>query len=315
MPTLKSRLLQYPEIKSVSGAYSGMFSWSAMITRPEGAQNPLIIRLNWVDLDYIKTLGIRLSEGRWFSSEYASDKTDAVVINEAFVRRFNIKEPTKRTLSEFFRHKGPGNIIGVVQDFHFDSLRRPIQPAFFNLGSDRLQKVYIQLEGGDLSRAMDFVEKEFAAIAPGYPFLFSFLDDELGRQYENEKRWSLMITIVCIFAVLIACSGIFALALKAVSRRTKEIGVRKVLGASVSRIICLLTGEFMWIAGAAVVVTWPIAYLVMHRILADYPYRIPLNLWMFVAGGMAVVLLTLAAVSLHAVRAAIRNPVESLRDE
>ncbi len=315
LPVLKSRLLQYPEIKSVSGAYSDMPSSSAIIAKPEGTQNPEIIRFNTVDLDYIKTLGIRLSEGRWFSSEYTSDKTNAVVINEAFARRFNIKEPTKRSLSEFFRYRGPGSIIGVVKDFHFDSLRQPIQPAFFNLESDRFQKVYIQLEEGDLRKAIDLVKKEFAALAPGYPFLFSFLDDEVALQYEDEKRWSHMITIVSIFAVLIACSGIFALALEAVSRRTKEIGVRKVLGASVSRIFYLLTSEFMWIAAVAVAVTWPIAYLVMHKILSDYPYRISLNLWMFVAGGMVVILLTLAAISLHTVRAAIRNPVESLRDE
>jgi len=315
LPVLKSSLLQYPEIKSVSGAYSGMSSWSAIISRPEGAQNPEIIRFNDVDPDYAKTLGIRISEGRWFSPEYPSDKTNAVIINEAFARRFNIKEPTKRTLSEFFRYKGPSNIIGVVKDFHFDSLRRPIEPAFFTLESDGFQKVYIQLEEGDLNRAINSIKKEFSEIAPGFPFLFSFLDDDVARQYEEEKRWSHMITIVSLFAMLIACSGIFALALEAVSRRTKEIGVRKVLGASVSRIFYLLTSEFMWIAAAAVAVTWPIAYLVIHRILADYPYRIPLNLWMFVAGGMAVTLLTLAAISLHTVRAAIRNPVESLRDE
>ena len=315
LPVLKSRLLQYPEIKSISGAYSGMSSWSAMFVMPKGAQNPEIVRLNDVDLDYIKTLGIQLNEGRWFSSEYNSDKTNAVVVNEAFVRRFNVKEPTEQTLSEFFKYNGPGNIIGVVRDFHFDSLRRPIEPALLSLGSERVRKVYIQLEGEDLSKSIDVIKKEFASVVPGYPFLFSFLDDDVARQYENEKRWSLMITIACIFAILIACSGVFALALETAARRAKEIGVRKVLGASVFRIICLLAGEFMGVAGAAVVLTWPAAYLVMHRILADYPYRIPLSLWIFVAGGLVVVMLTLATVGLQAVRAAIRSPVDSLRDE
>ena len=204
LPALKSRLLQYPDIKSVSGALSGMSTWSAMFVRPDETQNPELVRFNIVDLDYIKTLGIQLSQGRWFSSEYVSDESNAVVVNEAFVRKFNVKEPTERTLSEFFKFKGPGNIIGVVRDFHFDSLRQQIQPAFLNLGSDSVWKVYIQTETEDLNKTIDIIKREFAAGAPGYPFLFSFLDDEVAQQYENEKRWSLMITIVCIFAILIS---------------------------------------------------------------------------------------------------------------
>jgi putative ABC transport system permease protein len=124
-----------------------------------------------------------------------------------------------------------------------------------------------------------------------------------------------MITVVCLFAILIACSGVFALALKMAAGRTKEIGVRKVLGASVFRIVGLLVGEFVLIAGTAVVFAWPAAFFAMHKVLANYPYRIPLSYWMFIVGGIVVVALTFATVSLQAFRAAVRNPVESLRHE
>ena len=237
------------------------------------------------------------------------------VVNEAFVKKFNIKKPTERILSEFINFRGPGKIIGVIHDFHFDSLLQPIQPAILNLESERFKKVFIRLQGDNPSRAIDIIEKEFAVVAPGYPFLFSFLDDEVASQYDGERRWSLMVTIVCIFALLIACAGVFALAMISATQRTKEIGIRKVLGASIVRIVGLLAGEFMWIAVVAVVLTWPVAFLTIHKILADYPFRTPLSFWVFVAGDMVVVVLMLATVGLHAVRAAIRNPVESLRYE
>jgi putative ABC transport system permease protein len=286
-----------------------------MIAKTEGEQHPLIVRFNSVDSDFLETLGIEMIDGRWFSSEYPSDKIDAVIVNESLINKLNIKNPTERSLSEFFRFRGPGKIIGVIRDFHFDSLLQPIQPAFFDMDSERFKKVFIRLEGENPRRAIGIIEKEFASAAPGYPFLFSFLDDEVAGQYDNERRWSLMVTVVCLFAILIACAGVFALAMISATQRTKEIGVRKVLGASMVRIVGLLAGEFMWIAGAAVVLTSPVAYLTMHKILADYPIRTPLSFWVFAAGAMVVVGLLLATVGLHAVRAAVRNPVESLRYE
>jgi len=315
LPTLKSRLLQYPGIESVSGAYSGMSSWSAMGARPEGTTEPVVIRFNWVDEEYAETLGLKMAAGRWFSPEFPSDITDAVVVNEAFIRQFNVTEPTGRNISEFFRTPWPARIIGVVRDFHFDSLKSPVEPALVYLNSEKVGKMYIKFAEGNLGGNIDTIEKEFAAVVPGYPFLYSFLDEKVAGQYESERHWSLMVTIVCIFAILIACSGVFALALKMAAGRTKEIGVRKVLGASAFRIVRLLVREFVLLAGAAVVIAWPAAFFTIYNVLADYPYRIPLSLWMFITGGVVVVALTFATVGLQAFRTAVRNPVESLRHE
>ncbi len=315
LPVLKSRLMGHPEVKSVSAAYSGMAAWSAMIVKGVASQKTEVIRLNMVDPDFLATLGLRLSEGRWFSAEYPSDETDAVVVNETFARMFAPSQPVGKALSEIFKYKASAKIIGVVRDFHYDSLRRTIQPAMLRLGAESVRRAYIRLDGKNLRQTLDMIEKEFKAVAPGHPFLFSFLDEDVARQYEKEARWSLMISIVSLFAVLIACSGVFALAFLSTVRKTKEIGIRKVLGASIPQIIGLLGREFVWMAGAASLLAWPAAFMAAHKILAGYPYRIALGPWMFVAGGATVTVLTMATVSLQAVRAARMKTVDNLRHE
>jgi len=315
LPVLKSRLMTHPEIRSISVAYSGMASWSAMVVKGIASQKVEIVRFNEVDPDFLSTLGLRLTEGRWFSAEYPSDATDAVVVNETFARIFRPSQPVGTALSEIFKFRPSTKIIGVVRDFHYDDLRQTIQPAMMSLGGEPVQWAYVRLAGKDLPRALDLIEKEFKAVAPGLPFIYSFLDDDVARQYEKEARWSLMIQVVSLFAVLIACSGVFALAFQSSVRRTKEIGIRKVLGASIIQIIGLLGGEFVWMAASASLLAWPAAFLAVHRILAGYPYRISLGPWMFVAGGATVSVLILVTVSLQAVRAARMKTVDNLRHE
>lgn len=317
LPVLKSRLLGHPEVKSMSVALSGMASssWSALIVKGVASQKVEIVRFNMVDPDFLNALGLRLTEGRWFSAEYPSDEADAVVVNETFARTFTPSQPVGRGLSEIFKYKASTKIIGVVRDFHYSSLRQTIQPAMISLGAKEVQWAYIRLDGKNLRQALDVIEKEFKAVAPGHPFLFSFLDEDVARQYEKEARWSLMISIVSLFAVLIACSGVFALAFQSSVRKTKEIGIRKVLGASIPQIIGLLGREFVWMAAAASLLAWPAAFLAVRKILAGYPYRIALGPWMFVAGGATVAVLTLVTVSLQAVRAARMNTVDNLRHE
>jgi putative ABC transport system permease protein len=315
LPVLKTRLLGHPEVKSMSVAYSGMASWSARIVKGVASQKVEIVRFNMVDPDFLDTLGLRLTEGRWFSDEYPSDETDAVVVNETFARMFAPSQPVGKGLSEIFNYKASAKIIGVVRDFHYESLRQTIQPAMISLGANHVQWAYIRLDGKNLHQALGMIEKEFKAVAPGHPFLFSFLDEDVARQYEKEARWSLMISIVSLFAVLIACSGVFALAFQSSVRRTKEIGIRKVLGASTPQIIGLLGSEFVRMAAAASLLAWPAAFIAVRGILAGYPYRIALGPWMFVAGGAAVAVLTLATVSLQASRAARMNTVDNLRHE
>lgn len=315
MTVLKDRLKQYPEIKAVSGAYSGMTSWSAMIMGVSAEGTPDIIRFNDTDENYLDALGLQMLDGRWFSQDFPADLSEAVVVNEAFVKKYDIADPTQRRLSEFIRFKGPDRIIGVVSDFHYDSLRSAVEPAFMTPRPDVVQQVYILSANENPSRALEIIRREFTAAAPGYPFLFSFLDEEVASQYRDEKRWSLIVSLSCLFAILIACAGVFALALRTAARRTKEIGIRKVLGASVSGILGLLSAQFLRLSLLSALLAWPAAYLTVHRILADYPYRVSLSAWMFVAGAAIIAALTLVTVCLQAMRTAVGNPVESLRHE
>jgi putative ABC transport system permease protein len=314
-PVLKSRLLGHPGILSVSGATSGMSSWSARMVKHEESGKMGMLRFNEVDPDIRETLGLQLSRGRWFSSDHPSDAAEAVVVNEAFVRFFSEPSPVGRPLSEFFPTRSPQRIIGVVRDFHFDSLRRAVDPAMISLGEERFRRVYVRLDGRDLRSAMEAIERDFKAVAPGYPFLFSFLDEDVARQYASESRWSLMATVVSLLAVLIACAGVFALVVQSTARKTKEIGVRRVLGASVSQIVGLLGGEYVRLAAAACLLACPVAFLAVRKILNAYPYRIAVGPWLFLSGGLLVTVLVLATVGLQAVHAARANPVDSLRRE
>ncbi len=315
LPALKMRLSRRPEIRAVSGAYSEMSSMSARIVKPHGASAPEIVRFNEVDPGYLSALGLRLKEGSWFANPPTARDRDGVIVNEAFVRRFCGTQALGRALSEFFPMKSPARIIGIVRDFHFDSLRQTVQPAMMTLGEGEVRKVFIRLGDGDIRSALDLLKNEVAALAPEFPFLPVFLEDEVARQYEDEARWSLMISIVSLFVVLIALAGVFALAVKSMARRTKEIGIRRVLGASTIRLVWLMDAEFVGQAAAACLLAWPIAYFVGRRFLFAYPYRIALSPWFFLAGGGLVAVLALATVSFEAFRSVRPGPAEMLRYE
>jgi putative ABC transport system permease protein len=315
LPVLKSRLLRHPEIQAVSGSASDLSSWSAQVIRRETSPKPELVRFNTVDPDFLAVLGLRMSEGRWFSPDAPSDESNAVVVNETFARLYAPSQPIGKSLSEIFRNETPAQIIGVVRDFHFDSLRSTIQPAMIRVGSGYSRWAYIRLTGKNLPQTMAVIEKEFKAVAPGLPFRYSFLDEKAAGQYEKEARWSRMIGIVSLFAVLIACSGVFALAIQSSVRKRKEIGIRKVMGASLRQILALLNGEFVKAAAAAALLAWPAAFLTIRKILAGYPYRISPSPWIFAAGSITIILLIVLTVSLQAFRAARTDPAETLRSE
>jgi putative ABC transport system permease protein len=315
LPVLKSRLLRHPEIQAVSGSDSDLSSWSAQIIKRETSSKPELVRFNTVDPDFLAVLGLRMSEGQWFSPEVPSEESNAVIVNETFARLYAPSQPVGKNLSEIIRYKSPVRIIGVVRDFHFDSLRSTIQPAMIRVGTGFPRWAYIRLTGKNLPRAMDIIEKEFKTAAPGLPFLYSFLDEKAARQYEKEALWSRMIGIVSLFAVLIACSGVFALAIQSSVRKRKEIGIRKVMGASLRQILALLNGEFVKAAAAAALIAWPAAFVAVRKILAGYPYRISPSPWIFAAGSITIILLIVLTVSLQAFRAARTDPAETLRSE
>lgn len=313
--SLKSRLLSHPEIKGVSGSACSLTSWSARGLRRAGASQPEFVRFNEVDDSYLAVLGLEMKDGRWFSPAYPSDASDAVVINETFARKYASGQAIGRSLSELLGLKSAARVIGVVRDFHYDALHHAIQPAMMFLGAAQPRWVYVRLEEGNLRRAMDIVAAEFRAVVPGLPFVSSFLDEDTARLYEKEVRWSRMTGIVSLFTVVIACAGVFGLAIQISARKRKEIGIRKVMGASVRQITGLINGQFLKTAAAAGFLAWPAAYLAVKKILADYPYRIPVDFWIFPAGTAAVMILVLITINFHSLKAAGTDPASTLKSE
>ncbi len=336
-PSLKNRLLQHKDILAVTGAQYGLANFW-MSQAPElKEEGRVILDGNKVDYDYISTLGLTLLQGRDFSRERSTDLEDAVLVNETFVNQFGLDSPLGKKLGEPFKQDLHGTIIGVVKDFHYQSLHNPIRPAYIRLlksehtGSipppARLSSLsdskynqgfrilYVKIKGRDLQRTLGIIKNEFQESAPSLPFEFRFLDQTVAQQYALEMRWSRIINTASIFAVLIACSGLFGLTLLSVARRTKEIGIRKVLGASLWHISKLINREFVWLVGLANLIAWPAATFAMQALLQNYAFRIRIQFWMYLLSAGIALAIAVLTVSSHAIRAARTNPVESLRYE
>jgi putative ABC transport system permease protein len=312
----KNNLLPYPSILSVSGAtYSLSDFW--MSSAPEITKgHRILLDKNLVDYDFINTLNMELLKGRNFSQEYPTDLTQGIIVNEMLIRKLNIKEPLGYQLSDSFLQSFPGKIIGVVKDYYYQPLTDPIRPALLKLNQQDLYRyIYIKITGISIGTNIDLIKKEFKEVAPYIPFDYTFLDAKLASLYSMEKRWSSIITYAALFAILIACSGLFGLTMLVIKKRTKELGIRKILGASVSDLIKLINREFSWLIVIANATACPLAYLLVQRFLQNYPSRITINLFIFIAAGMLTTLIALSTISCLAFRASRKNPVQVIKQE
>ena len=270
-----------------------------------------------VDDDFAATLGLEIVAGQGFSEDFPSS-ADGVILNESAVERFGWDDPTGKTI--VYPSSGEFKVIGVMKDFNFLSLRQPIMPfALFHEDSQTYQipnsYVVVRLQPGSVPTALATIEEEWNALAPGEPFEFSFLDESLNAQYEAEQRLETLFLIFAGLAILIACLGLLGLAAFTAERRTKEIGVRKTLGATVPNVLVLLLKDFTKWVLLANLIAWPAAWWGMDRWLQSFAYRIDISWPIFlIAGGIALAI-ALATVSVQATKAALTNPVESLRYE
>ena len=280
-----------------------------------------------VDFGYLDLLGMELAAGRWFSPDRPSDSTQSVVVNEAFVRKYGIEEPVGHVLAglaedSFFG--GAPTIIGVVRDFHFLSLHEEVAPAMLNMHPDYymgMEALLVKVRPDDpqsnpgqtVAASLALLEQTWEGVFPDKPFTHSFLDADLDAQYENERRWRAVLTDSALLAVVVACMGLFGLATLAVAKRTKEIGIRKVLGAPASRLVLLLSREFVGLVLVAGVVAAPVAYLAMSRWLDGFAFRVGIGPGVFLAAGALALGIALLTVSTQALRAAQADPVKALR--
>lgn len=264
-----------------------------------------------VDYEFIQTLGIKIVQGRNFNS--AADSI-GVVINEAMAKKLGEKDPLTAQLEINNGVYYP--VLGVVKDYNFQDLDRAIKPlTFFISKYSDLTYAYVKVAPSNMAKSFEEVEKAFKKIEPNAEFLGSFLDENIDNTFRREKSMSALITSGSLIAIVLSCIGLFAMSMLIVAQKKKEIGIRKVIGASVFSVSYLLTKEFLKLVLVAFLIASPIAWWLMKEWLQNYAYRIDLSAWFFVVSGLLSVFIALITISTRTIKAAISNPVKSLRSE
>jgi putative ABC transport system permease protein len=322
MVPFKNDVLQLPGVSSgtlsgylpVSNSSRSDNTWSteAVMTSKTGFDMQ-----NWaIDYDYIKTMGMQIIKGRNFSREFGSDSS-SIIINETTAKIIGYKDPVGKQL---FRavdaqgHVGAFTIIGVVRNFNFETLHHEVGPLAFELSTGGGLASF-KVNTANINQLIAQVQGKWKSVAPGLPFSYRFLDESFNEMYRSEQRVGKIAFVFSVLAIFIACLGLFGLATFIAEQRTKEIGIRKVLGASVQGIVQMLSRDFIKLVVISFVVAAPLAWYIMNKWLQDFAYRINISWWIFLAAGLTALLIALVTVSFQAIRAAIANPVKSLRTE
>jgi putative ABC transport system permease protein len=306
----RERLNGQPNILAITGT-SVPFGDAAMFPFKKDGHT-INAYQNRVDYDFFKTLGIDVVQGRAFSPDFLTD-INGVVVNEKLVKELEIDDPIGKPLEGFYM---PLTIIGVVRDYSIEDFRHGIAPALHHINpSWDIAYIYVRISPAYIPEILFLMEKTWKDIQPNKPFSYAFLDEAMEEMYNEEKRWRAIVGYSSVLAILIACMGIFGLTSIAVDRRTKEIGIRKVLGASEQQIVYMVIKEFIWLVGLANIIAWPLAYYAMRVLLDNYYYRISLGpQHFFLAGILSFIIAGLTTIFL-ASKAAYSNPVDSLRYE
>jgi putative ABC transport system permease protein len=273
------------------------------------------ITLETVDASYLPILKVPIVEGRNFSASFPSDSAHSVLVNESFVKEAGWKEPIGQEVL-FFENNEKYNVVGVVKDYHFKPLTEKITPQFFTMNPrNDYGMFYIKIKPGSETASLRFIEKTFKNLFPLTAYSYAFQLDENRRNYEAEAKWKQIMLFGAIVTIFISCIGLFGLSVLSAEKRTKEIGIRKVLGASVGNVVTILSTDFMKLVFISLIISFPAAWLAADKWLQNYPYRIELGWEMFAVAGLMVICIALATVSFQAIKSAVANPVKSLRTE
>ena len=312
---VRNQLLAEPSVAGVSGAQflPGQTFDSMLFTLEQPANyQTTSVTYDWVDPDFVDVLKLHVIEGRNFSRSFATDSS-AFLINEAAAKAFGWDKPLGREIAVGSLLKGP--VIGVVEDFHFESLHQEVKPMLFLFNRWSPSYLAVRLKAGSLESGLAAVRSAWNQSVKTTPFKYSFLDQDYGHLYDAEQRVERVFLVFAVLAVVIACLGLFGLASFTVEQRTKEIGIRKVLGASVPGVVTLLMKEFVLLVLIANAVAWPIAYWGMRGWLEGFAYRIDLGLGIFLVTMGIALTIAVATVIVQAVRAALMNPADTLKYE
>lgn len=316
---LKQAISNLPNIKDVSLSSSvpggGNPSAYSEIENIKGDLQIANLDLYFVDFDYIPLYNIQVAAGRSFSREFKTDTTQAMLLNEAAVKMFGYSSPEHAIGKRFKQWGREGKIIGVIKDFHFQSLKNPIKPLTMRIEPDRGDYLSINVSASNLTSTVAAVEKEWKKIIPNKPFNYYFLDEYFDRQYRGEAQFGKLFFNFAMLAIFLSCLGLLGLASYTTMQRTKEIGIRKVMGASVSNILNLLSRDFLKLVVISFFVAIPVSWYFMQKWLIDFAYRTTISWWVFMAAGVIALFIAIITVSFQALKAAMSNPVNSLRSE
>jgi len=313
----KAEVVQYPGVTGLAGASDvppDPYGRSAPITPEEAPELAKWTHIIAVDYDLIETLGLQLVAGRAFSSAFGTDEEEALILTETAVEELGWRSP-EEALGKRCQIDGERTVVGVLKDFHFESLHVPVKGRALEVRPDWTWLLVVRIRGDQIPETLTFLEGKWAEFFPDWPFDFWFVEQRFDQAYRSEERTGKVAGAAALLAVFVACLGLFGLASFTTEQRTKEIGIRKVLGATIPGIVSLLSKEVIWLVAGANAVAWPVAYFVMERWLRAFPYRINPDAEIFLLGGLLTLVIAWLTVSWQAIKTALANPVDALRHE
>ena len=308
----KSELLKNPNIIDVAPKNGG--SWGTL-AKPSN-DSSIMFNYETVDESYIPEFKIPVIKGRNFSKAFPADSNNSILVNEAFVEKAGWKNPVGETVNFFYNNNEIFHVIGVVKDYHYLALNQKIGPQLFTMKNDNLYGTFnIKIKPNTETQSLKYIQKTFKSFFPLSPYSYVFKDEENLRNYEAEAKWKQILLFGAILTIFISCIGLFGLSVLSAEKRTKEIGIRKVLGASVKSVVAILSKDFLKLVFIALIIAIPLAWLAANKWLEHYPYRITIGWQLFAIAGLLVIIVALATVSFQAIKTAVANPVKSLRTE
>jgi putative ABC transport system permease protein len=307
----KGELLKDPDITGVAAKNGGMWSTIAKVAN----DSTIFFEYETIDESFLPLLKIPLIKGRNFSGSFPSDSNNSVLVNESFVKKAGWKEPIGQAVNFWYDNK-KYNIVGVVKDYHYQALNYEIGPQVFTMKNDNSYgRFFIKVKPGSETASLKYIQKTFKELFPLSPYTYTFKDDENLKDYEAEAKWKQIMLFGAVLTIFISCIGLFGLSVLSAEKRTKEIGIRKVLGASVKGVVTILSKDFLKLVVIALIISMPAAYMIGNKWLRNYPYRITQSWWLFASAAIMVIIIALVTVSFQAIKAAMANPVKSLRTE
>ncbi|MDP4284793.1 MAG: ABC transporter permease [Bacteroidota bacterium] len=306
----KNELLRNPNIVGVSVKNAG--EWGTGTKNSAGST--IYFTNEIVDKNYLPLLKIPLIAGRNFSTAFPADSAQSVIVNESFVKKANWKNPIGETINMLGSSNQTYHVIGVVKDYHFASLTKKITPQLFSMNGS-YGTYYIKIKPNTATTSLQWIQKTYQQLYPMSSYAYVFKNDENRKQYADVEKWKQIMLFAAMLTIFISCIGLFGLSVLSAEKRTKEIGIRKILGASVQQIVRTLSTDFIKLVVLALIIAIPLVYIAANKWLQNYPYRIEMSWWFFASAGILVMLIALFTVSFQSIKAAVANPVKSLRTE